>query len=132
MTFLPSASAGLRNVSDSSYDWNLYDRVSRTYLLGAVRFAVLHGDPVGMIARVELGALFGLLVLWTGSLWPAIAAHAANNLIGAALLVYTTERPQALSGERGDLAQTVALGLAGALLAGWLLRRSAKRCCAEP
>jgi membrane protease YdiL (CAAX protease family) len=93
-------------------------------LVGAVLFAVLHGDPVGMIARVELGALFGLLVLWTGSLWPAIAAHAANNLIGAALLVYTTERPQALSGERGDLAQTVALGLAGALLAGWLLTQA--------
>jgi hypothetical protein len=31
-------------VSDSSYDWNLYDRVSRTYLLGAVRFAPGHYD----------------------------------------------------------------------------------------
>jgi hypothetical protein len=39
-----TASAGLRNVSDSSYDWNLYDRVSRTYLLGAVRFAPGHYD----------------------------------------------------------------------------------------
>jgi membrane protease YdiL (CAAX protease family) len=48
-------------------------------------FSAFHLDPVGFLARWELGLLFGYLYLRTGSLWPGIAAHAANNLVSSAL-----------------------------------------------
>ena len=48
-------------------------------------FSILHGDPVGFLARVELGMLFGYLFIRTGSLWPGVLAHAANNLVSTGL-----------------------------------------------
>lgn len=53
--------------------------------LTAIIFSAFHLDPIGFLARAELGALFGYLMLRTGSLWPGVAAHAANNLISTAL-----------------------------------------------
>ena len=63
----------------------------RAVLVTAVVFSAFHMDPVGFLARVELGMLFGLLLLRTGSLWPGIAAHSANNLIST-LLFFVAER----------------------------------------
>ena len=40
-------------------------------LVTAVIFSAFHFDPVGFVARVEFGVLFGALRLYTGSLWPA-------------------------------------------------------------
>ena len=51
----------------------------------AVFFSALHLDPVGFLARVELGLLFGWLWLRTGSLWPSLLAHVANNAVSMAL-----------------------------------------------
>lgn len=95
-------------------------------LSAAVLFAVLHLDPIGMAARIELGVLFGVLALWTRSLWPAVAAHAANNLIAAVLLVVSLS-----GGERASQRPTAPLealglaaaGLAGVALALWGVRR---------
>jgi CAAX protease family protein len=42
-------------------------------------FAVIHLDPVRFPALLVLGGVFGWLAWRSGSLWPAIAAHAANN-----------------------------------------------------
>ncbi|WP_242339785.1 type II CAAX endopeptidase family protein [Anaeromyxobacter sp. SG66] len=42
-------------------------------------FAVIHLDPVRFPALLVLGAVFGWLAWRSGSLWPAVAAHAANN-----------------------------------------------------
>lgn len=57
----------------------------RTLVLSAVVFSAFHLDPVGFVARVELGVLFGWLLLRTGSLWPSILAHSANNLVSTVL-----------------------------------------------
>ncbi|HCF60978.1 MAG TPA: hypothetical protein DFS52_23650 [Myxococcales bacterium] len=62
-------------------------------VVAAVLFSLLHLDPAGLLARVELGVLFGLLALWSGSLWPAIVAHAANNLIASALMIAALGEP---------------------------------------
>jgi hypothetical protein len=53
----------------------------------AVVFSAFHLDPVGFLARVELGVLFGVLRLYTGSLWPSIFAHAANNMVSSVLFL---------------------------------------------
>jgi membrane protease YdiL (CAAX protease family) len=54
-------------------------------VLTAIIFSAFHLDPVGFPARLELGLVFGLLFLRTGSLWPGMLAHAANNLISTVL-----------------------------------------------
>lgn len=46
-------------------------------------FSAFHLDPVGFLARWELGILFGWLAYRSQSLWPGIAAHAANNLVSS-------------------------------------------------
>ncbi len=51
----------------------------------AFLFAAMHLDPVRFPAVLALGLLFGWLAWRAGSLWPAVAAHAANNGIAAAL-----------------------------------------------
>ena len=53
--------------------------------LTAIVFSAFHLDPVGFPARLELGLVFGLLYLRTGSLWPGMLAHAANNLVSTVL-----------------------------------------------
>ncbi|WP_375773200.1 CPBP family intramembrane metalloprotease [Archangium gephyra] len=57
----------------------------RALFLSAAVFSAFHLDPVGLAARVELGVLFGWLLVRTGSLWPAILAHTANNLVSTVL-----------------------------------------------
>ena len=55
--------------------------------LTAFVFSAFHLDPVGFVARFELGVLFGVLSWRAGSLWPAMAAHGANNLISSLLFL---------------------------------------------
>ncbi|MCL2215932.1 MAG: CPBP family intramembrane metalloprotease [Defluviitaleaceae bacterium] len=34
-----------------------------------------------IIGTISMSAVFGWLVLFTGSIWPAVVAHAANNVL---------------------------------------------------
>jgi len=63
----------------------------KAIVVTAVVFSAFHLDPVGFLARVELGILFGWLLVRTGSLWPSILAHAANNLVSTALFFTAQE-----------------------------------------
>lgn len=47
----------------------------------AVCFALLHALAVRLPYTFALGVVFGVLVVRTGSLWPAIVAHAAHNFL---------------------------------------------------
>jgi membrane protease YdiL (CAAX protease family) len=53
----------------------------------AFLFALLHLDPVRFPALLLLGGAFGWVTWRAGSIWPAVAAHAANNALAAALLL---------------------------------------------
>lgn len=57
----------------------------RGIVVTAVVFSAFHMDPVGFLARFELGVLFGLLAWRAGSIWPAIGAHLANNTVSSVL-----------------------------------------------
>jgi uncharacterized protein len=57
----------------------------RALVTSAVLFSAFHLDRMGFLARVELGLVFGWLLWRTGSLWPGVLAHAANNLVSLAL-----------------------------------------------
>ncbi len=54
-----------------SYHWGV--------LITAVIFSAIHMQFFGFFPRLILGLLFGYLVVWSGSLWPAIIAHFINN-----------------------------------------------------
>jgi membrane protease YdiL (CAAX protease family) len=54
-------------------------------LITGIIFSAIHFQFYGFVPRLLLGIFFGYLVYFSGSLWPAIFAHFANN--GMAVLV---------------------------------------------
>lgn len=62
-------------------------RPAAAIALSSVLFGTRHLDPVRFPAVVALGALFGWLAWRGGSLWPAVAAHAANNVLATGLAI---------------------------------------------
>ena len=84
-------------------------------LVSAAIFSAVHLDPVGFLARLELGVLFGVLFVRTGSLWPGMAAHFGTNLTATLLYFAGREEPtptRDLRGELGDVLVASAVGLA--------------------
>jgi len=53
--------------------------------LTAILFSAFHMQFFGFLPRLMLGALFGYLVAWSGSIWPSVWAHFINN--GTAVIV---------------------------------------------
>ena len=49
--------------------------------LTAIIFSLMHFQFFGFIPRVLLGAFFGYLYFWTGSVWTSIIGHSLNNSI---------------------------------------------------
>lgn len=47
--------------------------------ISAAIFSAIHFQFYGFVPRMLLGALFGYLYYWTGSLWIAVFAHFVNN-----------------------------------------------------
>ncbi len=47
----------------------------------AIVFSAIHLQFYGFIPRMLMGAFFGYMVLWSGSLWPAVLAHFINNVL---------------------------------------------------
>lgn len=58
-------------------------RISINYAVwfAAIIFSAMHFQFFGFFPRLLMGAFFGYLVCWSGSLWPAVFAHALNNSI---------------------------------------------------
>jgi membrane protease YdiL (CAAX protease family) len=54
--------------------------------IAALLFSLMHYQFLGLFPRVLLGALFGYLFVWTGSIWMAVLAHFINN--GVAVIYY--------------------------------------------
>jgi membrane protease YdiL (CAAX protease family) len=78
----------------------------------SVLFAAMHLDPVRFPAVLFLGIFLGWLAWRSGSLWPAVAAHAANNGLGSIAVMNGGGDP----GAEGSVAVGLALlavGLAG-------------------
>lgn len=49
--------------------------------IAAIIFSAVHFQFFGFVPRVLMGAFFGYLLVWTGSLWTAAFAHALNNSV---------------------------------------------------
>ena len=57
-----------------SYHWGIW--------ISAILFSALHMQFYGFIPRVLLGALFGYMLVWSGSIWVPVLAHFFNNAAG--------------------------------------------------
>lgn len=99
----------------------------------ALAFSAFHFNPIVFPSLVILGVLFGALYEWTGSLWPSIVAHAANNTLSTVL--FFVGGPEESTGAQagGDVLLACAVGavaIAGVLALArlrpeWLPRREA-------
>lgn len=56
-----------------NYNWGIW--------ISAILFSALHMQFYGFVPRVLLGAMFGYLLVWSGSIWLPIIAHFLNNAI---------------------------------------------------
>jgi membrane protease YdiL (CAAX protease family) len=45
-------------------------------------FSAMHMQFYGFLPRLVLGAMFGYLLVWTGTMWVPVLAHFFNNLVG--------------------------------------------------
>ncbi|WP_309242954.1 type II CAAX endopeptidase family protein [Hyalangium versicolor] len=97
--------------------------LSRTsaVVITAVVFSAFHMDPVGFTARVELGLLFGALRLYTGSLWPGILAHSANNMVSSILFLSARQMGSEGADEEPELQSVILLMIVGLGAMGLLL-----------
>ncbi|MBQ8099996.1 MAG: CPBP family intramembrane metalloprotease [Paludibacteraceae bacterium] len=51
----------------------------------AILFSAIHFQFYGFVPRMLLGALFGYMLLWSGSLWLPVLAHFVNNCTAVVL-----------------------------------------------
>jgi sodium transport system permease protein len=95
----------------------------------AVIFSAVHMDLAGFLTRTALGALLGYVVLWSGSLLPAMLLHAAYNGTQVVLLskldssAAATRPAELLSPTSPYWLACLAIGLVLTLAAWPLLRR---------
>ncbi|MDE7412159.1 MAG: CPBP family intramembrane metalloprotease [Paramuribaculum sp.] len=57
----------------------------------AVLFSAIHFQFYGFVPRMLLGAFFGYLCVWSGSLWYSVIAHCFNNIM-ACVTMWLVER----------------------------------------
>ncbi len=79
--------------------------------IAAILFSAIHGQFYGFIPRVVLGALFGYLFIWSGSLWLPMICHFINNgaavifsyLIGKNIIDFDADNVGTMEDEKGLL-----------------------------
>lgn len=63
----------------------IFTNMTRNYHWGvwisAILFSALHMQFYGFVPRVLLGAIFGYMLVWSGSMWLPILGHFLNNAI---------------------------------------------------
>lgn len=62
--------------------------------LSAAFFSFIHFQFYGFLPRMILGAFFGYLLIWTGSIWAPIMAHFTNNALAVIGFYYTQHNPE--------------------------------------
>jgi uncharacterized protein len=98
----------------------------------AIIFSAIHMQFFGFLPRMLLGVLFGYLVVFSGSLWPAIVAHFVNN--SAAVISYYLHHQQVTDdtlenigkGPHGIFYALVSLSFV-ILILWWIMRKPADK-----
>ena len=69
--------------------------------ISAILFSFIHMQFLGFFPRMILGVLFGYMVVWSGSIWPAVIAHFVNN--AAAVIFFYLFQHQVTDGSIENL-----------------------------
>jgi membrane protease YdiL (CAAX protease family) len=96
-------------------------------LISATVFSALHMQLEGFIPRFLLGALFGYLLYWSGSLWLPIAAHFTNNAVTVCAYFYAARRGVDLSSLESGEASSSLLALISVFIVANLLGQIQQR-----
>jgi len=91
-------------------------------LASGAMFSALHVNKVGFPGLLEIGVLLAVLRLWSGSLWPSVVCHAANNAVAGVAFLLGWEDPE-VAPPAWLLALGAVLLAGGIVLAGRTLRR---------
>ncbi|HTM99973.1 MAG TPA: CPBP family intramembrane glutamic endopeptidase [Pedobacter sp.] len=67
--------------------------------ISAIIFSVIHFQFYGFFPRLFLGAAFGYIYFWTGSLWYTIFAHFLNNGFAVSIAWYFQQKNLPLNSE---------------------------------
>jgi membrane protease YdiL (CAAX protease family) len=97
-------------------------------VVSALLFAAIHLDPFRFLFTFVLGLVFGFLRLATGSLWPAIVAHASLNTLTFALAPFLDDPSLPYTPSPALGAACLVAGAAGA----WPLLRVLGACVDSP
>lgn len=57
-----------------NYHWGIW--------ISAFLFSAMHMQFYGFVPRLMLGAMFGYLFVWSGTIWVPVCAHFFNNAVG--------------------------------------------------
>ncbi len=60
-------------------------------IISAALFSFFHFQFFGFVPRMLLGLFFGYLVIWSGSIWPAVVAHFVNNGFAVTMFYFVEE-----------------------------------------
>ena len=95
----------------------------------AIIFSAMHFEVYGLLPRMLLGAFFGYLLWWTGSLWIPIFAHALNNSV-VCVMTWISRRSEeaeeietAISDHTASDWVTIVLSLAVTLVGMYMLHK---------
>lgn len=66
--------------------------------ISAFLFSAIHFQFYGFIPRMLLGALFGYMLIWTGSMWAPMVAHFTNNALSVLTFYFYQSDPALESG----------------------------------
>ena len=94
-------------------------------IVSSLLFAGFHMDPVHVVAVIPLGLWLGVMTYYSGSIIPAMIAHAYNNALSIIATVYLGT--EALNTSILSVENLVVLGtgIPGVLLTlGWMISRS--------
>lgn len=96
-------------------------------LLSAVIFSAIHVQLEGFIPRFLLGALFGYLLYWSGSLWLPITAHFTNNALTIFASFYAARHGVSIELPEAETAASTLLALASVFVTANMLAHLRRR-----
>lgn len=94
-------------------------------ILIALLFSVFHLSLLGLPPRIPVSLALGYVAWRSGSLWPGVALHAANNLLATLLLAIAGLQPGLLQTLPVGTLPSAGAGLLLLLVAGWAFHRVA-------
>lgn len=99
--------------------WNVHLAVWAVALL----FSLMHFQVLGLFSRLLLGGLLGYFVVYGGSIWPAVIAHAIFNGVAVAATVLAAGSLEESAPLPEEARPVWYLALASGLLTAFLMNR---------